>query len=85
MIKKPHLKVIYHLNTLDDDSRKDVLRLRASQRGLKLSEQALQFLLYHSDRDLRSLLGLLERLDTRSLQEQKKLSVAMVKRELGLP
>jgi DnaA-homolog protein len=77
--------VIYHLNTLDDDSRKDVLRLRASQRGLKLSEQALQFLLYHSDRDLRSLLGLLERLDTRSLQEQKKLSVAMVKRELGLP
>jgi DnaA family protein len=44
----------------------------------------LQFLLHHSDRDLRSLLNLLARLDTRSLQEQKKLSVAMVKRELGL-
>lgn len=76
--------VIYHLASLNDDGRKDVLRLRATQRGLRLSEQALQFLLYHSDRDLPSLLHLLARLDTRSLQEQKKLSVAMVKRELNL-
>lgn len=75
--------VIYHLHPLDDIARKEVVRLRAQQRGLRLSEQALQFLLHHSERDLRSLLGLLARLDTRSLQEQKKLSVAMVKRELG--
>ena len=76
--------VIYHLIALNDESRKEVVRLRANQRGLRLSEQALQFLLHHSDRDLRSLLNLLARLDTRSLQVQKKLSVAMVKRELGL-
>jgi DnaA family protein len=75
--------VIYHLHPLDEAGRKEVVRFRAKQRGLKLSEQALQFLLHHSERDLRSLLGLLARLDTRSLQEQKKLSVAMVKRELG--
>jgi len=76
--------VIYHLVGVNDEGRKEVLRLRANQRGLRLSEQALQFLLYHAERDLRSLLHLLARLDTRSLQEQKKLSVAMVKRELGL-
>jgi len=76
--------VIYHLSGLNDEGRKKVLRLRASQRGLRLSEQALQFLLHHSDRDIRNLLNLLARLDTRSLQEQKKLSVAMVKRELNL-
>lgn len=76
--------VIYHIATLNDEGRMSVLKIRAEQRGMRLSEQALQFLLHHSDRDLRHLLSILDRLDTRSLQEQKKLSVAMVKRELGL-
>ncbi|RDV27327.1 DnaA regulatory inactivator Hda [Alteromonas aestuariivivens] len=76
--------VTYQLQALSDEHRKQVIRKRAQQRGLKLSEQALQFLLHHSDRDLPSLMSLLERLDNRSLQEQKKLSVAMVKRELDL-
>lgn len=74
--------VTYQLSPLNDEQRKSVIRLRAAQRGLKFSEQAVQFLLTHSDRDLPSLMALLERLDTRSLQEQKKLSVGMVKREL---
>lgn len=74
----------YQLQPLTDDDRKTVIRERAEQRGLRLSEQALVFLLHHADRDLPNLMALLERLDTRSLQEQKKLSVAMVKRELGL-
>jgi len=76
--------VIYHIHSLDDEAKKEAVRLRAQQRGLKLSEHALQFLLTHSERDLRSLLALLARLDTRSLQEKRRLSVAMVKRELCL-
>lgn len=76
--------VTYQLHAIDDEQRQQVVRNRARERGLKLSEQALQFLLHHSDRDMPSLISLLDRLDTRSLQEQKKLSVAMVKRELGL-
>jgi DnaA family protein len=76
--------VIYHVNQLDDAGREEAVRLRAEERGLKLSNQALQFLLHHSERDLKSLMTLLARLDTRSLQEQKRLSVAMVKRELGI-
>ena len=76
--------VTYQLHSLSDDERKRVVRNRATARGLKLSEQALQFLLHHSERDMPSLINLLDRLDTRSLQEQKKLSVNMVKRELGL-
>ena len=69
---------------LDDNGREEAVRLRAAERGLKLSNQALQFLLHHSERDLKSLMSLLARLDTRSLQEQKRLSVGMVKRELNL-
>ena len=78
------LCVIYHVNQLDDAGREEAVRLRAEERGLKLSKQARQFLLHHSERDLKSLMSLLARLDTRSLQEQKRLSVAMVKRELDL-
>ena len=76
--------VIYHINPLGDDGRERAVRIRALERGLKLSNQALNFLLHHSERDLKSLMTLLGRLDTRSLQEQKRLSVAMVKRELGI-
>ena len=76
--------VIYHVNQLDDNGREEAVRLRADERGLALSKQALQFLLHHSERDLKSLMSLLARLDKRSLQEQKRLSVAMVKRELGI-
>lgn len=76
--------VIYHVNQLDDAGREEAVSLRAQERGLTLSNQALQFLFHHSERDLKSLMSLLARLDTRSLQEQKRLSVAMVKRELGL-
>ncbi|MBU2976786.1 DnaA regulatory inactivator Hda [Alteromonas sp. C1M14] len=73
----------FQLHPLDENAKTQVLKNRAAQRGLKFSEQAIQFLLHHSDRDLPALLSLLDRLDTRSLQEQKKLSVGMVKRELG--
>ena len=76
--------VVYHVDKLDDSGREEAVRLRAAERGLKLSNQALQFLLHHSERDLKSLMSLLARLDTRSLQEQKRLSVGMVKRELNL-
>jgi len=76
--------VIYHINHLNDAGKEEAVSVRAQERGLTLSNQALQFLFHHSERDLKSLMSLLARLDTRSLQEQKRLSVAMVKRELGL-
>lgn len=74
----------YQLQSLDDNSRKLALQYRAEQKGLNFSATALQFLLTHYDRNLTSLMKMLDRLDTRSLQEQKKITVALVKRELGL-
>ena len=73
----------FQLQGLTDEERGEVLSSRALQRGLNLSEQALHYLLNHSQRDLPSLMALLDRLDQRSLQEQKKISVALVKRELS--
>ncbi len=73
----------FQMQGLTDEERGEVLSSRALQRGLNLSEQALHYLLNHSQRDLPSLMALLDRLDQRSLQEQKKISVALVKRELS--
>lgn len=74
----------FTLDPLSDHERMQVVAIRAEQKGLHLSAQALQFLLNHTQRDLPHLVAVLERLDKRSLQEQRKLSVALVKRELGL-
>ncbi|NVK57390.1 MAG: DnaA regulatory inactivator Hda [Alteromonadaceae bacterium] len=88
-IKLPDLRsrisagLTYQLKPLNDELRAKVLSSRARQRGLSLSVQALHYLLNHSQRDLPSLMALLDRLDQRSLQEQKKISVALVKRELS--
>ncbi|GGF58304.1 DnaA regulatory inactivator Hda [Alteromonas lipolytica] len=73
----------YAMASLTDEQRGEILTARAQQRGLVLSAQALHYLLNHSQRDLPSLMALLDRLDQRSLQEQKKISVALVKRELA--
>lgn len=75
--------VTFKLTQLTDHQRAQVLSSRASHRGLTLSDQALQYLLTHSQRDLPSLMALLDRLDKRSLQEKKKVTVALVKRELA--
>lgn len=74
----------YQLVPLSDEDKQTVVEHRVTQRGLNLSQQALQFLLHHSDRDMPSLMALIERLDQRSLQEKKRLTVNLVKRELGL-
>ena len=74
----------FSLQPLSDGQRKQALGQRARQKGLMFSDAALQFLLNHYDRSLKSLMQLLERLDKRSLQEKKKITVALVKRELGV-
>lgn len=74
----------YRLKNLTDEERKLAVRRRGEQKGLLFSDLALRFLLNHADRKMDSLMSLVERLDTRSLVEKKKLSVAMIKRELDL-
>ena len=74
----------FSLKRLGDDARKQAVRYRAEQKGLMFSDAALTFVLNHYDRNLKSLMCLLERLDARSLQEQRKISISMIKRELNL-
>jgi len=71
------------LEPLDDEGRAEVLRLRASRRGLLLEAAAIEWLLRRVDRDLASLTSVLDRLDRESLAAQRRLTVPFLRSVLG--
>ena len=73
----------YQLKPLDDEQRLDVLMLRAEARGLELSEDVAQFIARRCQRDMDALVKTLERLDSASLKERRKLTIPFVKETLN--
>lgn len=74
----------FGLKPLSDDDRIELLRLRASTRGLHLSSEVAQYLLKHLARDISSLLTAIDTLDSASLAAQRRLTVPFVQSALGL-
>lgn len=68
------------LPVLDDDGRREVLRLRAVRRGLQVDAAAIDWLLRRVDRDLSSLTALLDRLDRAALAAQRRITVPFLRR-----
>ena len=67
------------LHTLEDASRAEVLRDRAQRRGLVLEETAIDWMLSRTDRNLASLVALLDRLDRESLAAQRRITVPFLR------
>jgi DnaA family protein len=88
-IKLPDLKsrltlaLVFQLQSLSDEDKLRALQLRASRRGLQLSEEVGRFILTRGERSMNSLFDLLERLDQASLQAQRKLTIPFLKETLG--
>jgi DnaA family protein len=74
----------FHLTPLADTDRIAALKLRARHRGLNLPGDTASFLLTRSQRDMSSLYALLDKLDSESLREQRKLTIPFVRKVLGL-
>jgi DnaA family protein len=72
-----------NLSALDDAGRAAVLRDRAQRRGLVLEDAAIDWLLVHSDRELATLVTLLDRLDRESLAAKRRVTVPFLRRVLG--
>lgn len=68
----------------DDATRRLVLRLRAAERGLQLSDAVLDWLEVHYSRDLQRLLGLLEQLDRLSMSRARRITLPLVRECLAL-
>lgn len=71
--------LLVQLGTYRDDDRVTILKLRAEQRGLVLSDEVARFILRRSSRRLGALLAILDQLDENSLRAQRRLTIPFVK------
>ncbi|HEY5647688.1 MAG TPA: hypothetical protein VIS76_17190 [Pseudomonadales bacterium] len=68
----------------DDGGLRRILTAKAHARGLSLSDEVLDYWLHRAPRTLPGLLGQLAVLDARALVEQRRITVPLIKAELGL-
>lgn len=73
---------VYHIQALSDEQCMQALQFRAARRGLQISDDVAQYIVYRSQRDTGSLLAILDTLDNASLKEQRRLTVPFVKSAL---
>jgi DnaA family protein len=74
---------VYQVQPLDDEKKTNTLRLMAQQRGFSLSDDVITYILSRSNRQLTALQEVVERLDHRSLQEKRVITVPFVKKVMG--
>lgn len=67
--------LIYAIETLSEEQQFEALRLRASHRGLSISDDAVKYLLTRMTRDTGEIFELLERIDHASLAEQRRVTI----------
>ncbi|NLY12022.1 MAG: DnaA regulatory inactivator Hda [Gammaproteobacteria bacterium] len=77
------LALVFQLHELSDDDKLRALQLRASRRGLRLSDEVGRFILARSVRSMTVLFDTLEQLDHASFQAQRKLTIPFLKEALG--
>lgn len=75
---------VYQLKELSDDDKLKALQLRAKLSGFDLSTEVGLFLLKRVNRDMRTLLSLMEEFEVATLAQQRKLTIPFIKHILDL-
>lgn len=75
--------LVYELRPLDDADKARHLKADAGRRGLRLSDEVVEYLLARLPRSLASLRAVLERLDRFSLARQRPITVPLVREWLS--
>ena len=70
---------VYQLKLLDESQRRAVLRQHAEARGVFLKDEVMDFMLTRFSRDLGSLVQLLDQLDLYALQNQRSITIPLIK------
>lgn len=74
--------LIYQVRPLTDDERAVYLRAEAGRRGMHLGDDVVTYLLTHVRRDLPSLGAILDELDRVSLEQQRAVTLPLVREAL---
>lgn len=71
--------LVYQLHPLSDEEKARALSAHAASRGLTLSADVVEYLLTHMPRDMRTLVAVVDALDTYALSMKKPLTVPLVR------
>ncbi|PSB91884.1 DnaA regulatory inactivator Hda [Candidatus Pandoraea novymonadis] len=74
--------VVFHLTGLDDEGKKQALQMAARARGLELAIDVSAYLLTHFQRDMSSLMALLNRLDRFSMEKKRAITLPLLRQML---
>lgn len=77
--------LVYQLHPLTDEEKALALRSHASERGMKLPDEVVDYCLRYLRRDLPTLMATLDALDEWSLTTKKPVTVPMLRKLLQLP
>jgi DnaA family protein len=75
--------LIYQVHGLNDAEKAAALRGHAGARGFRLSQEVADYLLRHAERDMPSLLALLDALDRYSLANRRAITVPLLRELLN--
>ena len=76
--------VALHFSDYHDEDLRRLMQYRANRRGLYLSNEIALFILHRTTRSTRVLMAALDAIDRASLQEQRRITLPLVKSTLGL-
>ncbi len=75
--------LVYQLQPLSDAEKAAALRAHAAARGLAVGAEAIDYLLTHLPRDMRTLAAALDALDGFALAQKRSLTVPLVRQWLA--
>lgn len=70
---------VYQLESLSDEQKLNMLRLRATRLGINMTDDVARYVLTRGPRDMQALCDLLLKLDAASLQAQRKITIPFVR------
>ncbi len=70
---------VYHIHPLDETGKQRALRRRALAKGFDLDEKVIAFIMSRCRRDTGSLFALLDKIDSASLRDQRKITIPFLK------
>ena len=74
---------VFHLATLDDAGKRRVLLKRSRERGFDMPEPVIEYIMRHHARDTGSLFSLLDRIDSASLSQHRRITIPFLRELLS--
>ncbi|MBY0340652.1 MAG: DnaA regulatory inactivator Hda [Rhodocyclaceae bacterium] len=71
--------LIYEVKPLSDGEKASALLYHAAQRGMKVDDHLIEYLLRHGRRDLPSLMAVLDALDQQSLEQKRPVTLPLLR------